>query len=202
VRTACASSEAWSAALAIAPRYLRFFSLQMILTSRMTKESSALFTTDMEHDPAKPRVAGARPIPYIERLGHIVTDSLRRPIDSELIAELIGSAKLEDYSPVLIKAAMAHLNLTAIHPFLKGMDHGKALHTLVLARPGISPPAVASSRILSVEHVSTKSPPGSHRRTWPPPLDALKKHLDSLCLTAHLHQPRPCMRLTGNYTGG
>ena len=37
-----------------------------------------------------------------------------------LIAELLAQLNAEDGSPAHVRAAMAHLNLTAIHPFLDG----------------------------------------------------------------------------------
>lgn len=56
---------------------------------------------------------------------------------SEDVPDLIGemlTALRDDESPVLVKAAMAHLNLVLIHPFSDGNGRmARCLHTLVLA---------------------------------------------------------------------
>ena len=58
----------------------------------------------------------------------------------ELIAEMLGSLR-RDGSPVLMKAAMAHLNLVLIHPFSDGNGRmARCLQTLVLARDRVLAP--------------------------------------------------------------
>jgi Fic family protein len=60
---------------------------------------------------------------------------------AELVAQLCGTTD----DPVIIRAAMAHLNLTMIHPFSDGNGRmARALQTLVLARDG-SPNPIFSS---------------------------------------------------------
>src|SRR5213594_1411408 len=62
-----------------------------------------------------------------------------------LMAELIASLNTRDETPVFVRAAMAHLNLAAIHPFLDGNGRtARTLHTFVLARDGITAPPFAS----------------------------------------------------------
>jgi Fic family protein len=68
--------------------------------------------------------------------------------DSELVPDLITSLvrSLErDDAPVLVKAAMAHLNLVMIHPFSDGNGRmARCLQTLVLARDEVLAPVFSS----------------------------------------------------------
>jgi Fic family protein len=62
-----------------------------------------------------------------------------------LIQELTDSLSGDDETPVLIKAAMAHLNLVMIHPFRDGNGRmSRCLQTLVLARDQILAPQFSS----------------------------------------------------------
>jgi Fic family protein len=62
-----------------------------------------------------------------------------------LIQELIDELNRADDCPVVVKAAMAHLNLTMIHPFKDGNGRmARALQTLVLARDGVINPLFSS----------------------------------------------------------
>jgi Fic family protein len=62
----------------------------------------------------------------------------------ELIAEVLTDLK-RDESPVLVKAAMAHLNLVMIHPFSDGNGRmARCLQTLVLARDRVLAPVFSS----------------------------------------------------------
>ena len=64
----------------------------------------------------------------------------------ELVTELIAELRAPDErTPVLVRAAMAHLNLVMIHPFRDGNGRmARALQSLVLARAGVLAPAFAS----------------------------------------------------------
>lgn len=63
---------------------------------------------------------------------------------SELIVEMLDSLR-RDESPVLVKAAMAHLNLVLIHPFSDGNGRmARCLQTLVLARDRVLAPIFSS----------------------------------------------------------
>ncbi len=55
-----------------------------------------------------------------------------------LIDELIDQLKKSEGIPIFVRAAMAHLNLTLIHPFSDGNGRmARALQTLVIARDGM-----------------------------------------------------------------
>lgn len=63
----------------------------------------------------------------------------------KLIDELIEYLNGPSDSPLIIKAAMAHLNLTMIHPFKDGNGRmARALQTMVLAREGTVHPLFSS----------------------------------------------------------
>ena len=63
------------------------------------------------------------------------------PLVAELVAELAG----ESSQPVMIRAAMAHLNFAMIHPFRDGNGRmARCVQSLVLARDGILSPHFCS----------------------------------------------------------
>ena len=68
--------------------------------------------------------------------------------DAELVPDLISAMlrRLDrDRGPVLVRAAMAHLNLVMIHPFRDGNGRmARTLQTLVLARENIVAPVFSS----------------------------------------------------------
>jgi Fic family protein len=117
-----------------------------------------------------------------------------------LMAELIASLNARDEVPVFIRAAMAHLNLAAIHPFRDGNGRmARALQTFVLARDGISAPPFASID----EYLSVNT--GEYYRildevdegAWRPEGDA--RPWVRFCLTAHWLQARTLLRRTEEY---
>src|ERR1700704_1177492 len=102
--------------------------------------------------------------------------------------------------PVFIRAAMAHLNLAAIHPFHDGNGRmARTLQTFVLARDGISAPPFASiDEYLSVNtaeyyRILDEVDEGA----WQPERDA--RPWVRFCLTAHWLQARTLLRRTEEY---
>ena len=62
-----------------------------------------------------------------------------------LVCELVEYLDTQDYQSIFVAAAMAHLNLTMIHPFKDGNGRmARALQTLVLAREGVINPLFSS----------------------------------------------------------
>ena len=63
----------------------------------------------------------------------------------DLMEELVESLQRDGGVPVMFRAAMAHLNLTMIHPFRDGNGRmARALQTLVLSAEGIVSPVFSS----------------------------------------------------------
>lgn len=96
---------------------------------------------------------------------------------------------------VLVRAAMAHLNLIMVHPFRDGNGRmARALQTLVLAREQIMAPVFSSIE----EYLGRNT--GSYYAVlgqvgeghWKPHLDA--RPWVRYCLTAHYHQARTQLR--------
>jgi len=117
-----------------------------------------------------------------------------------LMAELIASLNANDEVPVFIRAAMAHLNLAAIHPFRDANGRmARALQTFVLARDGVSAPPFASiDEYLSVNtdeyyRILDEVDEGA----WQPERDA--RPWVRFCLTAHFLQARTLLRRTEEY---
>ncbi len=118
--------------------------------------------------------------------------------DSDLIPALIEATigELESTgAPVLVRAAMAHLNLVMVHPFRDGNGRmARTLQTLVLARGQIMSPVFSSIE----EYLGRNTEPyydvlgevGGGR--WNPQRDA--RPWIRFCLTAHYHQARTQLR--------
>lgn len=117
----------------------------------------------LQHDLAK-RPGNWRPgTIYVRRdpSGEVVYEGPDVEMVPGLIAELIDSLNSDDEDPghVLIKAAMAHLNLVMIHPFSDGNGRmARCLQTLVLAQEGILEP-----EFCSIEEYLGKNTPEYYR---------------------------------------
>ena len=132
--------------------------------------------------------------------GKIVYAAPHAKLVPGLMAELIASLNARDEIPVFIRAAMAHLNLAAIHPFLDGNGRtARTLHTFVLARDGIAAPPFASiDEYLAVNTDKYyKVMDEVDEGVWRPERDA--RPWVRFCLTAHLWQARMLMRRTSEY---
>ncbi|BBX74781.1 hypothetical protein MSHI_26870 [Mycobacterium shinjukuense] len=111
--------------------------------------------------------------------------------------ELVCVLENEESLPIVVKAAMAHLNLVLIHPFRGGNGRmARCLQTLVLAREGIVSPVFSSIEeylgryTLDYYDVLAKVGGGS----WQPTNDA--RPWIRFVLTAHLRQAKTVLRRT------
>jgi len=112
-----------------------------------------------------------------------------------LIQELVDYLAAPSRSSPMIKAAMAHLNLTMIHPFKDGNGRmARALQTLVLAREGILHPVFCSIE----EWLGQNTEPyyaalaATGEGKWNPGNDALP--WVRFCLRAHYYQAATLIR--------
>jgi Fic family protein len=110
----------------------------------------------------------------------------------KLMHEFVEQVETSDHSiHVVIRAAMAHLNLVMIHPFSDGNGRmGRAIQTLVLARDGILASPFSSieeylgSKMNTEAYYSVLA--GVGEGAWHPEHDALP--WIRFCLRAHLTQ--------------
>jgi Fic family protein len=114
-----------------------------------------------------------------------------------LIAELVSALNARTDQPVMVRAALAHLNLVMIHPFSDGNGRmARALQTLVLAREGLLDPTFSS-----VEEYLGRNTEAYYavlaevgQGAWHPeraPLPWIR-----FCLTAHYRQAETLLRRT------
>jgi Fic family protein len=112
----------------------------------------------------------------------------------ELIAGAITELEASD-APVLVRAAMAHLNLVMVHPFRDGNGRmARALQTLVLAREQIMAPVFSSIEEYlgrnTERYYDVLGEVGQGH--WNPQHDP--RPWLRFCLTAHYHQARTQLR--------
>src|ERR1017187_435041 len=115
----------------------------------------------------------------------------------ELIDELIADLNSERPDPVIVRAAMAQLNLVMIHPFSDGNGRmARCLQTLVLAREGILEPQFCSIEEYlgrnTQAYYDVLAAVGQGR--WTPRNDA--RRWIRFCLTAHYRQAETLLRRT------
>jgi Fic family protein len=112
-----------------------------------------------------------------------------------LIDELTGDLAADNETPVMVRAAMAHLNLVMIHPFRDGNGRmSRCLQTLVLARDQILAPQFSS-----IEEYLGRNTQSYYRvlqkvgaETWHPQRDATP--WIRFCLEAHFIQASSVLR--------
>lgn len=112
-----------------------------------------------------------------------------------LLDELIASLNEKNELPIIIHAAMAHLNLAMIHPFKDGNGRmARALQTMVLAMEGILAPAFSS-----IEEYVGHNPQDYYnvlaevgQGAWHPERDPLP--WIRFCLIAHYRQAQTLLR--------
>jgi Fic family protein len=164
----------------------------------------ALHFLMMRHDPANNPGRWRRGAMLVARQEHFAgyvdyraPDFRRVPA---LMAELVAELNTPGDTPAYVRAAMAHLNLATIHPFLDGSGRvARALHTLVLAREGIWMPAFASiDEYVSVNHAAyVNALQEAHGGAWQPEREA--RSWVRFCLTAHLRQARTLAQSSREY---
>ncbi len=112
-----------------------------------------------------------------------------------LVEELTYDLSTDSETPVLVRAAMAHLNLVMIHPFRDGNGRmSRCLQTLVLAREQILAPQFSS-----IEEYLGRNTQSYYRvlkqvgaETWRPQRDA--RAWVRFCLEAHFIQASSVLR--------
>ncbi|MGE4219023.1 MAG: Fic family protein [Alphaproteobacteria bacterium] len=127
--------------------------------------------------------------------GDVVHEGVDRELLDPLMEELVDYLNEESDGPIELKAAMAHLNLTLLHPFSDGNGRtARCLQTAVLANDGIMAPEFASIE----EYI------GRHQQTyydvlaytggggWHPGRDP--QRWVRFCLTGHYRQSQTLLR--------
>lgn len=114
-----------------------------------------------------------------------------------LMQELVDSLNSSDDIPVVIRAAMGHLNLVMIHPFSDGNGRmARCLQTLILAREGILDPWFSSIEEYlgryTREYYSVLGSVGAS--SWQPKNDA--RPWIRFCLAAHFNQATKLLKRT------
>lgn len=120
-------------------------------------------------------------------------------VDS-LVSELVEYLDNQGHRSVMVAAAMAHLNLTMIHPFKDGNGRmARALQTLVLAREGVIHPLFSSIEEWlgrnTREYYNVLGEVG--KGSWNPSLTALP--WVRFCLKAHYRQAKTLIRRNEEY---
>lgn len=130
-----------------------------------------------------------------EQKGVVVYEGPGAEAIPSLIEELVAGLNAASPTPVLIRAAMAHLNLVMIHPFSNGNGRmSRCLQTLVLGREGILEPEFCSIEEYlgrnTQEYYDLLARVGQGR--WNPRNDA--RPWIRFCLTAHHRQAKTIVR--------
>ncbi|HKR84953.1 MAG TPA: Fic family protein [Terriglobales bacterium] len=114
---------------------------------------------------------------------------------SSLMREFVASLNDKTDCPVIVKAALAHLNLVMIHPFSDGNGRmGRAIQTLIMAREKIVDPVFSSIE----EWLGAHTQPYYDvlekvgRGSWHPENDPLP--FVKFCLVAHFQQAENLLR--------
>jgi Fic family protein len=130
-----------------------------------------------------------------EATGETVYEGPDVEIVPGLIDELVAQLNGDSSHPVMVRAAMAHLNLVMIHPFSDGNGRmARCLQSLVLAREGIIGPEFASIE----EYLGRNQQAyydvlaGVGQGRWHPARDATP--WVRFCLTAHYRQAVTVLR--------
>ena len=129
--------------------------------------------------------------------GKIVHEGVDRESLEPLIRELTRYMNDDDSGPLILKAAMTHLNLAMLHPFSDGNGRvARCLHTAVLANEGIVSPTFSS-----IEEYIGRNQQAYYDVLaqvggggWNPERDC--RPWVRFCLTGHYRQARTLLRRT------
>ena len=132
-----------------------------------------------------------------EPAGTIVYEGPAAETVPPLVAELVTALNAETTLPVMVRAAVAHLNLVMIHPFSDGNGRmARALQTLVLSREGVLDPTFSSIEEYlghnTQAYYAVLAQVG--QGAWHPERDALP--WIRFCLTAHYRQAETLLHRT------
>lgn len=130
----------------------------------------------------------------IDPNGQVVYTAPERELVEALVDSTIQEIARSEY-PVIVTAAMAHLNLVMIHPWSDGNGRmARCLQTLVLASDGILEPVFSSIE----EYLGRNTPSyyealdNVHNGHWSPSWNT--RPWIEFCLTAHYRQARTLQR--------
>jgi Fic family protein len=132
-----------------------------------------------------------------EETGETVYEGPDASLVPQLLAQLIEQLNARNDLPIMVRAAIAHLNLVMIHPFSDGNGRmARTLQSLVLAREGILDPTFSSiEEYLGRNTQSCYAVLGEvGGGAWHPEHDALP--WVRFCLTAHFRQAETLLRRT------
>jgi Fic family protein len=113
----------------------------------------------------------------------------------DLMTEFVASLNEKSDMPVMVRAALAHLNLVMIHPFADGNGRmGRAIQTLLLARDKIVDPVFSSIEEWLGAHTQPYYDVLGQvgQGAWHPENDPLP--FVKFCLTAHYQQAENLLR--------
>jgi Fic family protein len=134
---------------------------------------------------------------YVRRgdTNNVVYEGPDAALVPSLMDELVRSLNAASSLPIVVRAALAHLNLVMIHPFSDGNGRmARALQTLVLAREGILSPVFSSIEEYlghnTQEYYQVLGEVG--QGSWQPARDPLP--WIKFCLTAHYRQAETLLR--------
>lgn len=135
-----------------------------------------------------------------EQSGEVVYEGPDFELVPVLMHELVEALDKPSDLPVMVQAAMAHLNLTMIHPFSDGNGRmARCLQTLVLARERTLVPQFCSIEEYlgrnTQEYYDVLAEVG--QGSWHPENDA--RPWVRFCLTAHFRQAQTVLRRTKEF---
>lgn len=154
---------------------------------------------DMSKNPGQWRPGSVAVVNH--RTGDTVYEAPDVEMVNPLVEEFVAYLKADTKEPSIIKAAMAHLNLTMIHPFRDGNGRmARAIQTLVLAQGGTLHPVFSSIEEWlgrnTEEYYTVLAITGNG--AWHPERDT--QTWVRFCLKAHYQQAATLIRRNDEYS--